>query len=210
MSDPNLAREERTEVPALAMDRIEAALSSHRPSTIPRAVAPRRSAVAAVLRFERDMPDVLLMKRIERDSDRWSGHVSFPGGMANAEDADLLATAVRETREEVGLDLPSSARLVGQLDDQVAMARGRILPMAITPFVFVQTHPAPLTLGDEAESALWLPLDAAATGALDSKLDYRLGPVPMQLPCWRYDGYVVWGLTYQMLSKLLVVVGAGR
>ncbi len=92
-----------------------------------------------LLRFEREDPDVLLIKRAAREGDRWSGHVSFPGGMQEDDDADLLATAIRETREEVGLDLDEIARFIGPLSDQRAIANARTLPMAISPFVFGMT-----------------------------------------------------------------------
>ena len=61
-----------------------------------RLLGQRRAAVAAVLRFDRDAAELLLMRRAERDGDRWSGQVSMPGGREEAADADLVATAVRE------------------------------------------------------------------------------------------------------------------
>ncbi len=169
-------------------------------------LSPRRAAVASVLRFDRGAPEVLLMERVRRESDRWSGHVSFPGGREEEDDPDLLATAVRETREEVGLDLTAAARPVGRLDTIRAVARGKVLPMSISPYVFVLEREAPLVLGPEAESAFWFPLDRAATGELSSDYVYAVGPARLRLPCWRWEGYTVWGLTYRMLTNLLKVV----
>lgn len=194
----------------LTQDAFSRALVAHEPRLIPAAVAPRRAAVAMLLRWERAAPDALLMRRVHREDDRWSGHVSFPGGMASDGDRDLLDTAIRETAEEVGVDLRASARLLGRCDDQIAIARGKVLPMAITPFVFVQVAPLRLDLGPEAESAVWLPLDRVASGELDTAYEYKLGPVPMRLPSWRYDGYTVWGLTHGMLSRLLTLVADPR
>src|SRR5262249_36046360 len=94
----------------------------------------RRAAVALILRGAE--PEVLLMRRSEREGDRWSGQIGLPGGHADALDEDLLATARREAREEVGLDLAQSARLLGSLAPVQAKARGYLLPMWITPFVF--------------------------------------------------------------------------
>jgi 8-oxo-dGTP pyrophosphatase MutT (NUDIX family) len=165
----------------------------------------RRAAVAVLLRDGEAAPEALLMKRREHPGDRWSGQVSFPGGKEQPDDADLVATAVRETREEVGLDLARGARLVGQLDSVRAVAEGKLLPMTITPYVFFALADQTLDPREEAESAFWLPLGLAASGALDAVHIYRLGPVPLRLPCWRYQGYVVWGLTYQMLRGLLEV-----
>jgi 8-oxo-dGTP pyrophosphatase MutT (NUDIX family) len=166
----------------------------------------RRAAVAALLRYRADAPEVLLMQRSECTGDRWSGQVSMPGGREEPHDPDLVATAVRETREEVGVDLQASARLVAPLEPMRAVARGRVLPMTISPFVFVQTDEVSLALNHEASAAFWLPLDRAAAGELDSTYEWGIGPVSTRLPCWRFEGFVVWGLTYRMLSSLITVV----
>lgn len=110
---------------ALTLERFVRRLAAHRPREVARALHARRAAVAAVLRFDRGRPEVLLMKRAEHPGDRWSGHVSFPGGREEDHDPDLLTTALRETHEELGLDLDASARLLGRLDDVRAVAKGR-------------------------------------------------------------------------------------
>ena len=64
--------------------------------------------------------EVLFIKRAGREGDRWSGHVALPGGGRDPTDLDDLATAVRETGEEVGLDLAMSDCLrVGNLPERV-------------------------------------------------------------------------------------------
>lgn len=189
----------------LTLERIERRLAAHRPAS-EAAPGVARSAVAAVLRFDRGVPDILLMKRADRVGDSWSGHVSFPGGRESPGDVDLCATAVRETHEEVGLRLDESARLLGQLDTIRAVARGRVRPLTITPFVFVQTRDAPLELGHEAVDAFWFPLERAVSGELSDSFDYQFGGDVLSLPCWRYQGHVVWGLTYRMTEHLLEVI----
>jgi 8-oxo-dGTP pyrophosphatase MutT (NUDIX family) len=165
-----------------------------------------RSAVAALLRFERGVPDVLLMKRVERADDRWSGHISLPGGRESPADADLLATAMRETHEEVGVDLGACARLIGRLEPLRAVARSHIEPMVIAPFVFVQTGPVTIDLGHEAQDAFWFPLDRAVAGEFADEYRYVLESQTRILPSWRYEGHVIWGLTYRMLDDLLGLV----
>ena len=189
----------------LSLETIERRLARHEPAR-PSRLAPTRAAVAAVLRFDRPAAEVLLMERAPRAGDRWSGQVSFPGGREEPEDPDLLATAVRETREEVGLDIAACARPLGCLDPVRAVARGKLLPMSVTPFVFAQTRAAPLTLGVEAAAAFWLPLDRALSGELAAVHEHRVGPTRLSFPCWRYQGHTIWGLTYRMLGDLLRVI----
>jgi 8-oxo-dGTP pyrophosphatase MutT (NUDIX family) len=189
----------------LTLERIERRLAAHRPAGLD-APGVARSAVAAVLRFQRGAPEVLLMKRAERPGDSWSGHISFPGGREAPGDPDLHATAVRETREEVGLQLDRSARLIGQLDTIQAVARGRVRPLTITPFVFVQTQTMRFELGHEAVDAFWFPLERAIAGELSDSVEYHVGEDALRLPCWRYQDHVIWGLTYRMMDHLLDVI----
>jgi 8-oxo-dGTP pyrophosphatase MutT (NUDIX family) len=65
-------------------------------------------------------PEVLFIKRASRVGDRWTGHVALPGGKRDPEDADDVATAVRETWEETGLDLTAENYVhVGNLPERV-------------------------------------------------------------------------------------------
>lgn len=188
------------------LSQFERVLATHEPKDPTDFLVRSRSAVAAVLRFDRGLAEVLLMTRAEREGDRWSGHVSMPGGRQEPQDPDLLATAIRETREELGVDLTRGARLLGRLGAVKAIAKGKVLPMTITPFVFHLAEEQPITLSPEAVDAFWFPLARAATGELDDRYEYKLGPVPFPLPCWRCEGRTVWGLTHQMLGELIAVV----
>jgi 8-oxo-dGTP pyrophosphatase MutT (NUDIX family) len=183
-----------------------AALPPEKPSL--RVRKPKRAAVALVLRSGADDTEVLLIKRAERPGDPWSGQVAMPGGREEPSDTSLFETAVRETQEEVGVDLVSVAQPLGQLQTTRAMAKRRLLPMTITPFVFALNKATPVCLSSEASASFWLPLGLVQSGALDDRTTYRLGPVDLDLPCWRYEGFVVWGLTYQMLSQFISIMTA--
>ncbi|MGB5283894.1 MAG: NUDIX domain-containing protein, partial [Polyangiales bacterium] len=67
------------------------------------------AAVAMLLREGASGPEVFFIRRAEHPRDPWSGHMAFPGGRRDAGDATLLDTAMRETREEVGVDLSREA-----------------------------------------------------------------------------------------------------
>ena len=186
-------------------------LFAERPALEATPVSERHAAVAAILR-ERDPllgVEVLLIRRAEREGDPWSGHMAFPGGRHEPRDADLLATALRETREEIGLDLARDARLLGRLEDLDATARGRRTGMAITPFVFELSGEPTLTLeAKEVADALWTPLLPLYRGDSHTTYPYKLGELQLALPGYRVGESVVWGLTYQMLEALFRLVRA--
>ena len=160
----------------------------------------RCAAVAVVLHAHPGGPRVLLMKRAERDGDPWSGHISLPGGRYEPEDGDLVTTAIRESREELDIDL-STARLLGHLPSMHPVNAGP-KGVQVTPCVFVvesalEPHPS----AAEAIAAFWLPLETAASGALDA--EYLHPDREMTFPSWNYEGHVIWGLTWRILADVL-------
>ncbi len=166
-----------------------------------------RAAVAAVLRPGPHGAEVLLIRRADREGDPWSGHMAFPGGRAQPTDRDPRATAVRETREEVGIDLDAHGRLIGRLPDLDAFARGRRAGLVIAPFVFALDGEASLTFDPrEVADAIWAPLAPLARGEGASTFVYDRDGVSLELPCWSVQGHVVWGLTYRMLEALFEVL----
>lgn len=157
----------------------------------------RRAAVAAVLHDDR----VLLMKRTAREGDPWSGHISLPGGRYQPSDEHLLATAIRETREELAIDL-AGAHLLGSLPALSPLSAGPH-GIEVTPFVFATDVPLEPRPSPEAESAFWLPLEVAASGALDDTYTYP--GTERTFPAWRHDSHLIWGLTYRILGELLAL-----
>ena len=157
------------------------------------------AAVAAVLHDEPAGPRVLLMKRTERLGDPWSGHISLPGGRYDQRDEDLLATAIRETREELGIEL-AGARLLGNLPTLSPLSAGPN-GIEVTPFVFATQEPVEPHVSAEAAAAFWLPIETAMSGALDDLYTYP--GTDRQFPSWRFEGHVIWGLTFRILAELL-------
>lgn len=185
-------------------DRLARSLSGSARAPVPPADGARRAAVAVVLHDGGDAPRVLLMKRAERAGDPWSGHISLPGGGHQPGDPDLLATAIRETDEELGLAL-DPGQLVGSLPPLAPRMSGPT-GLEVTPFVF-RVEVAPVAVcGPEAVCAFWLPLDRAAAGAFDARYTYPGSA--MVFPAWQFEGHTVWGLTRRILDDLLAAAGA--
>jgi 8-oxo-dGTP pyrophosphatase MutT (NUDIX family) len=164
--------------------------------------AASRAAVALILRDGEAGIDLLFIRRAEHPHDPWSGQMAFPGGRAEPGDSDLVATARRETMEEVGLDLETTGELIGSLDEVRAMARMRPMELSIQPYVFRLTTPAELQLSGEVRSVHWLSLAALLGAELRSTMDYEEGGQSLRFPCVRLDEIVIWGLTYRMLLAL--------
>jgi 8-oxo-dGTP pyrophosphatase MutT (NUDIX family) len=164
-----------------------------------------RAAVAMIFRFDAGYPEVLLMQRIVRDGDPWSGQVSLPGGREHETDRGLCETAIRETFEEVGVDL-TRAELLGCRDAFSARAGGKTLGLLVVPFVFAVEGDLAIILGHEAESAFWLRCDRAANGELDSTFTYDHQGQSLELPCWHHDRYIIWGMTHRLLASLFTDV----
>jgi 8-oxo-dGTP pyrophosphatase MutT (NUDIX family) len=173
-----------------------------------------RAAVAVVLR-EAPGPaspelELLFIRRAEHERDPWSGQVGFPGGRSEPGER-LLDTAIRETAEETGLDLRGDGEALGALDEVRAMARGRPVDLAISPFVFRFRGTAPGAPSAEVVSLHWLPLPRLLEARDRSTVEYRHEGTTFHLPCLRIEELVIWGLTFRMLEnlrELLLAIGA--
>lgn len=178
----------------------------------PALLAPRReetleAGVSLVLRTGGEL-ELLLIERVERDGDPWSGHMALPGGMREDVDADLLATALRETEEEVGVSLDRRGELLGRLDE-LAPSSPRLPPLVISPFVAAVPAGTGLTPDPvEVSTALWVPLSALADPGARTQIRIDWEDRELRFPAIDYDGYEIWGLTYRILLQLLELLDA--
>lgn len=194
-------------VTAPGWDALSAALAGHAAQRVE--TKGRRAAVALVLRETDDgRPELLFIRRAEHEKDPWSGHMGFPGGRAERGDASLEATAVRETLEETGIDLVRHGAKLGDLDEVRALARGKPVDLVIAPFVFRLRHGVDGRPSREVVSLHWIGLDRLLDPASRSTLHYEHEGARLELPCFRIDGLVIWGLTYRMFENLVFLLAA--
>jgi 8-oxo-dGTP pyrophosphatase MutT (NUDIX family) len=188
------------------IEQLRAALAGRRPFRMPLSGMMKQAAVAAIARDAPGGLELLFIRRADRDGDPWSGHVACPGGRVERADPSAEAAAVRETHEEIGLDLRAAAQPLGELADVIAHAHGKPLPLVIRPFVFALPADPPPELslrGDEVLEVLWIPADFLQDRANRGVLPWRVAGVPIELPCYRWEGHVLWGLTLKMVDELL-------
>jgi 8-oxo-dGTP pyrophosphatase MutT (NUDIX family) len=147
-------------------------------------------------------PDaILLIRRAERAGDPWSGQMGLPGGRMSPGDADLLATAIRETEEELGLRL-DPAHLVGALDDLTP--RTVHLPrIVVRPHLFLLDTRPPLRLNHEVAAAHWIDLAAFHGPGVYGDWDVPALDRTGHFPGYRLPEGIVWGMTERILTPLL-------
>ncbi|BDR93521.1 hypothetical protein Vsou_26140 [Vulcanisaeta souniana JCM 11219] len=141
---------------------------------------------------------VLIGKRTENPSDPWSGDAAFPGGRFNPrKDRDLVETAIREAREEVGLDLTKDAELLGVLDP---ISPSNAPNINVVPVIFSLKDCNPkLTINEtELSKVFWLYISDVTNYV---KLNVMIKGFPR--PAIIMGDVTIWGMTYRILRKLL-------
>jgi 8-oxo-dGTP pyrophosphatase MutT (NUDIX family) len=193
-------------VAAFTLDDVRRAVAARPPGMLP-APMPRRAAVAIVLRERAPGLELLFIRRAEREGDLWSGHVAFPGGGVEPGEG-IPEAAVRETEEEVGLDLRAGAERIGPLDEIQAIGQGRAVGLSIQPWVFaLVAEPGPFRLSAEVAAARWVRLADLLDPARRSPFPYVHEGRTLLLPSLDVDGLVIWGLTYRMLEIFATAIG---
>jgi 8-oxo-dGTP pyrophosphatase MutT (NUDIX family) len=158
------------------------------------------AAVLVALYVDGDRMHAVFTKRRE-DMRRHPGEISFPGGRHDAADPDLLATALREAEEEIGLP-PAAVRVLGALQPTPTIATG----YAIYPFVGLIEPGLAWTLSArEVAQVLELALDDLAAGYARRRL-LRRG-VPIRTDTYVVGDDLIWGATARILADLLQRIG---
>jgi 8-oxo-dGTP pyrophosphatase MutT (NUDIX family) len=166
----------------------------------------RRAAVALLLRLgTAEELELLLIKRATYASDPWSGHVALPGGRQEPADPTLLHTAIRETREEVGVDISGHGTVLGVLDE-LGPSTPRLPPLTILPHVAAVERDLPLTLSREVADAFWVPLSRLRDPAASREVDLDLAAGVTRVRSLSYKEHIIWGLTERILRQFFAIL----
>jgi 8-oxo-dGTP pyrophosphatase MutT (NUDIX family) len=149
--------------------------------------------------------DVCFIRRTEREDDPWSGHVSFPGGRAEADDTCASAVAERETFEEIGMALQQSQR-IGVLPVLPKIRRG----LTLFPFVYfvdeATRSTAMVNAPEEVASVFWVPFSHLLDPQAVTQLEYSLDELPATFPGVQFGDHVIWGLTLHLVNSFAELV----
>lgn len=126
------------------------------------------------------------------------GEVCFPGGMREPGDADLLATALREMEEEIGLPA-SEVQVLGRLPEAYTRAGTQV-----TPFVasFDASYPLVASLS-ELDSIFMVPLSLFEQGIMVREDVFEREGRSYKIPVYHYQGYEIWGFTAAVTARFL-------
>ena len=190
------------------LDEIETRLAAVSPR-IDTKPAKMSASVAVVLREVESDLEALFIRRAEHDADPWSGHLAFPGGRLDAEDADARSAAEREAIEELGIDLADAtrARCLGQLSDVLGHAES----IRVSAYVYGISGDPLLRLNHEIRDAFWTPLHHCTDPRRQSMREFSYLERSMPLPTIRLlednDAPVLWGITYKFLDDFMSTIG---
>ncbi len=156
------------------------------------------SAVLLPLYNKQGQHHILLIKRSEKVKEH-KGQISFPGGNRDKEDRTLLATALRECTEEIGLR-SEDVDVLGELDDEVTTTSNYI----VSPFVAAIPWPYQFqTNEEEVDETIEVPLSALLDkNCLHTDTEILNGKV-IDSYTYHYQGRVIWGATARILNRFL-------
>tara|TARA_B100000809_G_scaffold14061_1_gene12759 strand:+ start:615 stop:1247 length:633 start_codon:yes stop_codon:yes gene_type:complete len=158
----------------------------------------KKSAVLILFFLKEKEPHIVLIQRPVYNGAH-SGQIAFPGGKVEESDKDIIHTALRESNEEVGV-LIEDVDVVGRLTDMYIPVSNFL----VTPVVGFVNY-MPIFIPDEREVAEIIDLkltDLTRVSELESaKVNFAKNKVA-NVPCFNFNGKIVWGATAVMLNEL--------
>ena len=133
------------------------------------------------------------------------GEISFPGGVVDEEDLELINTALREAHEEIGLK-KSDVQIIGILDDIVT-----ITEFIVTPIVGLFPYPYPFKVSEvEIAELIEIPLSSLLHEECFSEREIIRGGQKEVVYAYQYEKHLIWGATARILKQFLDLIPSTR
>ncbi len=163
----------------------------------------RRAAVLIPIFQKRNAYYILVTKRTEQVPHH-KGQISFPGGSQESNE-DLLATALREAYEEIGLQ-EKDVRILGELDDMCTLSSDFL----ISPFVGLIPYPYPFRINyQEIAQVIEIPLTALTNPQNWTQEKSDKNDLSDLSYYFRYQDFLIWGATARILRQLIDLICRG-
>ncbi|MEE9535117.1 MAG: CoA pyrophosphatase [Nitrosopumilaceae archaeon] len=169
------------------------ALSSNISAVVPDDVQTKHASVLVLIYGTE--PKVIMTEK-PKHLNIHAGEIAFPGGKWNENDHDLLDTALRETDEEIGLNL-SRQKVTGQLENVRTLNSG----FTITPFISIIEDIPQLKATSEVEHIFHIPLIPFLKTLADDP-DPRHNSI-QEMYTFTYQGKIVWGASARILKQIV-------
>jgi 8-oxo-dGTP pyrophosphatase MutT (NUDIX family) len=184
--------------PHSSLATITHALSTRVPIPAPRDEPFFEAAVALLIHTGDDGLETLFIKRAMREGDPWSGQIALPGGKRDAHEESLVRTAVRETREEIGVDLDTIGTLLGELDE-LRPRTPMLPPIVVRPYVFAVRERPALALNAEVAEAFWVPLREVFDPERRQEITISFPGIHAKRSAIGLGEHMIWGMTEHIL-----------
>ena len=156
-----------------------------------------RKAAVLIAITDSDNPELIYTLRSNKVGSH-GGEVSFPGGMYEVEDENLEKTALRESKEETGLDI-AKVNILGPIDTVVSRFN-----ISVTPYVGIVPNNIELNNNsDEIEACFKVPLSFLLQDKRHRNDEINRDGDVFFMPAYEYDSYIIWGLTAMMTVDFL-------
>ena len=168
-----------------------------------------RDAAVLITLFEKSPGDwyLLFIRRTStHEGDKHGGQIGFPGGKREVGDPDLMYTALRETEEEIAIDL-SGIDVLGALSPLYIT----VSKFMVHPFLAYSWKVPQLSRQEmEVEEILEIPLSSFLDPStrLSTRIRIRPGIILNEVPSFQINGHIIWGATAMMLNEFLEIVTA--
>ena len=149
---------------------------------------------------------MLMIRRAVREGDPWSGHMGFPGGRRDPGDASNLRCALRETEEELGVDLLQCGTQLGELTDVNTGWRADRPEMLVTPFVFQVNEVQIMTPNYEVAEVVWVPIDFLMQPDKREPMKWEWKGKTLETDSYLYASYRICGLSLMMIDEMLMLL----
>jgi 8-oxo-dGTP pyrophosphatase MutT (NUDIX family) len=174
-------------------------LKAHRPQSLPLEDFRSSAVLVPLIQMPRGF-SVVYTQRSDRVRDH-KNQISFPGGVREKQDRNLLKTALRESREEIGLQ-PENVCILGRLRDLYTPTGYRI-----TPYVGCITAPVPFKANPhEIREILQVPLKHLLNSRNQRWQRAEFYGPRFDLPFYQFGNHMIWGATGRITYELMALI----